>query len=276
MVHCETAAIAYLAEWNWQANSLIRWTRPATDYMLENEISIQDPWWKIDKALLLEARSQRITRLAQRQHHDLLTGLVGMCTVSKSSGCQKSIETTSKHGSRVPYTTERMANPSYAPFAAYPPHQSTLRGCANGTMPEATNPCLQNGPKGSLNMTRSPCGMLRGYLLNHKNTSNSSTNAKDMARGRIFMRSNRTNTKGGHSPWMLRPLHMTREASCGCLVFVYTLCAWNNCTDLAQSQGYQHTRRPKPGRWWQVWLHLPNTPATHPKDRAYYQELRAV
>ena len=44
--------------------------------MLENEISIQDPWWKIEKALLLEARSQRITRLPQRQHHQhLLTGL---------------------------------------------------------------------------------------------------------------------------------------------------------------------------------------------------------
>ena len=43
---------------------------------MENEISIQDPWWKLEKTLLQEARSQRITRLAQRpHHHHLITGL---------------------------------------------------------------------------------------------------------------------------------------------------------------------------------------------------------
>ena len=43
-------------------------------------------------------------------------------------------------------------------------------------------------------------GMLAGYPLNHKSTGNSITNAKDMARGRIFLCSNRATTKVGHSP----------------------------------------------------------------------------
>ena len=67
---------ATLLEWQWQAPTLHRWTRPATDYMIENEIRLQDPWWKLEKALLREAVSQRTTRLAQRPHHQhLLAGL---------------------------------------------------------------------------------------------------------------------------------------------------------------------------------------------------------
>lgn len=37
------ATIAYLAEWKWQASTFHRRTRQANDYMLENEISLQDP-----------------------------------------------------------------------------------------------------------------------------------------------------------------------------------------------------------------------------------------
>ena len=52
------------------------WTRTATPLLLENELSIRDPWWKLEKILLQEARSQRINRLAQRLHHQhLIAGL---------------------------------------------------------------------------------------------------------------------------------------------------------------------------------------------------------
>ena len=67
------ATIAYMTEWNWQAQALHRWTPPATQLLMENEISIQE---KLEKTLLQEARSQRITQLAQRpRHHHLITGL---------------------------------------------------------------------------------------------------------------------------------------------------------------------------------------------------------
>ena len=70
------ATITYMMEWKWQAHHLHRWTRPANDCLLENEISLHDPWWKVERALLLEAKQQRTARLAQQPHHKhLITGL---------------------------------------------------------------------------------------------------------------------------------------------------------------------------------------------------------
>ena len=58
------AAIAYLMEWQWQVHEFSRWHRPAGRYLVENEISIRDPWWKLERALLHEAKAQRAARLA--------------------------------------------------------------------------------------------------------------------------------------------------------------------------------------------------------------------
>lgn len=64
------AAIAYLQEWQWQVQDLLRWTRPETPYMLANTLTLRDPWWKL--ALLTEARQQRISRLAAKPNHQRL------------------------------------------------------------------------------------------------------------------------------------------------------------------------------------------------------------
>ena len=75
MVHSQgptAATIAYMGEWEWQVPEL----RRCTPLLLEAEISLQDPWWKIEKVLMAEAQNQRRSRLAQRQHHQhLITGL---------------------------------------------------------------------------------------------------------------------------------------------------------------------------------------------------------
>lgn len=55
-------------EWNWQVDQLNRWTRAATTLLHDNELSVQDPWWKVERRiLLLEAKHQRTARLAQKQ-----------------------------------------------------------------------------------------------------------------------------------------------------------------------------------------------------------------
>ena len=63
-------------EWHWQVDQLHRWTRPGTTLMLDGEMSIQDPWWKLERALLTEAKAQRTARLANREHHQhLIAGI---------------------------------------------------------------------------------------------------------------------------------------------------------------------------------------------------------
>ena len=70
------AAIAYMKEWQWQVHDLHRWHRPSGPYMLEEELSLQDPWWKLERILLREAKAQRTARLAAKQHHKhLVAGL---------------------------------------------------------------------------------------------------------------------------------------------------------------------------------------------------------
>ena len=70
------AAITYLKEWGWQANNLRRWTRPETPLMLSNDLDLQQPWWKVEKILLTEAKNQRTNRIASRPfHHNLITGI---------------------------------------------------------------------------------------------------------------------------------------------------------------------------------------------------------
>ena len=70
------ATIAYLHEWQWQAPTLHHWTRPETNYLTANDLSLRQPWWQIERALLKEANSQRTSRLAQRQYHQhLVAGL---------------------------------------------------------------------------------------------------------------------------------------------------------------------------------------------------------
>ena len=43
------ATVAYLLEWKWQTSTLHHWTRPATDLMIENDIHLQEPWWKLER-----------------------------------------------------------------------------------------------------------------------------------------------------------------------------------------------------------------------------------
>ena len=70
------AAIAYMNEWNWQVQDLHRWQRPSGPYLLEAELSLQDPWWKLERTLLHEAKAQRTARLASKEHHNhLVAGL---------------------------------------------------------------------------------------------------------------------------------------------------------------------------------------------------------
>ena len=70
------AAITYLREWGWQASTLMRWTRPETPLLTGNELDLQQPWWKLEKAIIQEAQQQRINRLASRPHyHNLITGI---------------------------------------------------------------------------------------------------------------------------------------------------------------------------------------------------------
>ena len=63
------AAMACLLEWQWQVQELFQWTRPETPYLGANT-------WKLEQALLMEAKDQRTSRLASRPNHQhLLTGL---------------------------------------------------------------------------------------------------------------------------------------------------------------------------------------------------------
>ena len=62
----------YMMEWSWQVNHLHRWTRPSGPYLIENEMSIQDPWWKLERALLVGSKAQRTARLASKEHHQHL------------------------------------------------------------------------------------------------------------------------------------------------------------------------------------------------------------
>ena len=63
------AAITHLREWGWQASTLLRWTRPETPLMMGNELDLQQPWWKLEKVILQEAKNQRINRLASKPHY---------------------------------------------------------------------------------------------------------------------------------------------------------------------------------------------------------------
>ena len=70
------ATITYLQEWGWQASTLLRWTRQETPFLQAHELSLQQPWWQLERALLQEAKQQRISRIASRPHHQhLLTGI---------------------------------------------------------------------------------------------------------------------------------------------------------------------------------------------------------
>ena len=60
------ATVAYLMEWRWQVQDIHRWQRQGGPYMVENEITIQDPWWKLERAL------QRTARLASKANHQRL------------------------------------------------------------------------------------------------------------------------------------------------------------------------------------------------------------
>ena len=70
------AAIAYMKEWQWQVHDIHRWHRPSGPYMVEAELTLQDPWWKVERTLLIEAKAQRTARLASKEHHQhLVAGL---------------------------------------------------------------------------------------------------------------------------------------------------------------------------------------------------------
>ena len=70
------ATLAYLLEWQWQAQDLQRWHRTGHPLLLDQELTLQDPWWKLERALKREAKAQHISRLAGRPHHQhLVPGL---------------------------------------------------------------------------------------------------------------------------------------------------------------------------------------------------------
>ena len=69
---CPQATIAYLLEWKWQVQDIHRWHRPGSTYLLEQELTLQEPWWKLERALRQEAKAQRIARLASKPNHQHL------------------------------------------------------------------------------------------------------------------------------------------------------------------------------------------------------------
>ena len=55
---------------------VVRGPMAATIAYLKQEITLQDPWWKLERALKQEAKDQRIARLASKPNHQhLVTGL---------------------------------------------------------------------------------------------------------------------------------------------------------------------------------------------------------
>ena len=38
------ATVAYLAEWGWEAQNLMHWSRPENQFMLSSEIHMAEPW----------------------------------------------------------------------------------------------------------------------------------------------------------------------------------------------------------------------------------------
>ena len=70
------AAIAYMHEWQWQVQDIHQWRRPEGPYLVEAVLTLRDPWWKIESALLKEAQQQRTARLASKANHQrLVAGL---------------------------------------------------------------------------------------------------------------------------------------------------------------------------------------------------------
>lgn len=119
------ATIVYLQEWGWRASDLMRWTRPETPLLLANEITLQHPWWKLERALLQEAKQHRINRLASRPHHqDLITG-IDWRTYHQA---KKTLQSQQKHhlNTWVQAAVQfREAKPSSAHCVMRRPHQST-------------------------------------------------------------------------------------------------------------------------------------------------------
>ena len=107
------ATIAYMLEWRWQVHDIHRWHRPSGPYLVETEIDFQDPWWKLERALLQEAKAQRTARLASKEHHQhLVAGLDWMVPTSTREATNKS----SRPSSRDSAST----NPTPLPMPATP------------------------------------------------------------------------------------------------------------------------------------------------------------
>ena len=68
------AAIAYMKEWKWRVHDIHRWHRPGGPYLVEADLTLQDPWWKLESTLLKEAQAQRTARLASKEHHQAPCG----------------------------------------------------------------------------------------------------------------------------------------------------------------------------------------------------------
>ena len=70
------ATIAYMAEWGWDVQHLMQWSRPENQFMLSNEIQMAEPWWWLEHLLYKEAQQQCTSRFAKKPNHQhLLTGL---------------------------------------------------------------------------------------------------------------------------------------------------------------------------------------------------------
>ena len=130
------------ASWNWQVGQLHRWTRPATQILQDNDLSLQDPWWKVERTLLQEARHHKTARLTCSQ------ALTGTHIGKRSNDSLLNHVPTSRHGYKEPSITKQQEPRSYALCAKCQPHPSTSFGCASGIKDNSKNQCPRNGQTG--------------------------------------------------------------------------------------------------------------------------------
>ena len=154
------AAITYLKEWGWQAANLMRWTRPEAPLLLSNELDMQQPWWKVEKALLHEAKNQRTNRLASRQHHHNLIAGPPKANATSTLGFRQQCNFVKPPRSKDVRCAKSM------------PHQSTSCGYANGTKLRNMSLCRQSGWTGSHPKRKNLYGPPAGFPWNSKSIDN--------------------------------------------------------------------------------------------------------
>ena len=168
------AAITYLKEWGWQAANLMRWTRPEAPLLLSNELDMHQPWWKVEKALLHEAKNQRTNRLASRQHHHNLIAGPPKANATSTLGFRQQCNFVKPPRSKDVRCAKSM------------PHQSTSCGYANGTKLRNMSLCRQSGWTGSHPKRKNLYGPPAGFPWNRKSIDNKTIHTRAMAVGQTL------------------------------------------------------------------------------------------